>query len=257
MSDHILLLDAGNTRLKWAVANSEFDVLNSGVADYASMNALFAGSVLKGQIERVAVSCVAGKGVAQRIQEACSVCGMPDPLFAKVTAAACGLSNDYKTLDQLGVDRWVAALGAFKVFSAGEKIIVDAGTAVTVDWVDSRNVFQGGVILPGTKLMHDSLVGKTAGIKSQSGEVLSVLGKNTQECVNAGAFYGLAGAVERVVAELVSMRGRQSPWQVLVCGGDAQKLAGQLTLPEGVSMVLQPDLIFIGLLNLLQTGELV
>lgn len=261
----VLLLDAGNTRLKWAIADlasSDGEYLRAGVVGYVDIEKEFARLAAEFTVDAVLVSCVAGMQKRQSIFSVCNTLNIPEPLFAKVAHRACGLSNNYSVIKQLGVDRWVAAVGALQVSGSGHRLIVDAGTAVTVDYVDADNVFQGGVILPGSKLMHDSLVGKTAGIQSQLDDAVSVLGKNTQECVNAGALYGWAGAVERVMQELVAMvRGSES-WQMMLCGGDAERLSSVLNSDFFIShefsceLTHRPNLIFIGLQSLWRSGEL-
>lgn len=261
----VLLLDAGNTRLKWAAAepaSSDGEYLRTGVVDYAGIEKEFVKLTAEFTVQAVLVSCVAGMQKRKSISLMCDALSIPEPVFVKVTHRACGLSNNYSAIEQLGVDRWVAAIGAMRVSDSGHRLIVDAGTAVTVDYVDADNVFQGGVILPGSKLMHDSLVGKTAGIQSQLDNAVSVLGKNTQECVNAGALYGWAGAVQRVMQELVSIVGGSESWQIMLCGGDAQRLSGVLNSGLLIShqfsyeLSQQPNLIFVGLQSLWRSGEL-
>ncbi|GAA6139682.1 pantothenate kinase [Arenicella sp. 4NH20-0111] len=251
----IILLDAGNTRLKWAsLPTLEHEISDHGVIDYSSLPDLSGIQANKSIVECVAISSVAGEERNGQLIQACLSAFAIEPIFAKVTKHAGGVINDYLALDRLGVDRWVAALGVRDVDeSDGNYIVVDAGTAVTVDVLDRERVFRGGVILPGARLMHDSLVGKTAGIRSKMKSVGSVIGRDTNQCVNAGAYYGLAGAVERVIEECVDSVGNDSPWKVIVCGGDARWLAKSLKTQLPVSV--QSSLIFHGLLCLLRSGE--
>jgi type III pantothenate kinase len=96
--------------------------------------------------------------------------------------------------------------------------------------------FEGGVILPGAQLMHDSLVARTAGIKSVFSASAGIVGKTTSECVNSGVLYGLGGAIDRVVEEMVKTlesshvkdKSERIGSQVLVTGGGAPALRSRV-----------------------------
>ncbi len=235
-----LLVDIGNTRTKWALADGQ-----STIARGAELNSGLESLLLPNiEIDAAIASSVATSFIAERVssevlqQAGCKL------RFAEVEKSACGLRNNYRVLDKLGVDRWVAAIGAYKRYPNQDIVVIDAGTAVTIDWVSKRGAFEGGVILPGLTLMHDSLVGNAAGIDSKVSEVSSVIGKSTEECVNSGAFFGLIGAIDRVVKEIVSARSNSSEsCRVLVCGGDAEALIARLP----INFQLESDLIFDGL----------
>ena len=248
----ILLIDAGNTRIKWAFsANRSSRISASGIIDGNDWSAI---SSYVGMVDCVWLSCVASERVRDSIMhEVESLFGIKAQI-AKVTSNAGGLSNHYDDMSRLGVDRWLAALGARSLFSEGDLIVIDAGTAVTIDWVSAENCFEGGVILPGFVTMHDSLLERTAGIQSTSKMVSSAIGKNTRDCVNAGVQFGLLGAIERVVAEVsvvVAARrndaiGISEGPRLLIMGGDADKIQSGSRL----DLELQSSLIFYGLMLL-------
>jgi len=162
-----------------------------------------------------------------------------------VAQHALGMANNYEDSSKLGVDRWVAALGARFVAAEGALIVIDAGTAVTIDLVSSNNQFEGGVILPGFSIMHDALLGRTAGIESSRQAVVSVIGKNTRDCVNAGVQYGLIGAIEKIICEIISLTSDEKP-RLLIMGGDAEAIVAGSKL----DLELQSDMIFYGLMQL-------
>ncbi|MFT4634905.1 MAG: type III pantothenate kinase [Arenicella sp.] len=248
----ILLIDAGNTRTKWAfAANRSGSISASGTIDGDDWSAI---SSYIGMVDCVWLSCVASERVRESIvQEVESLFGLKAQI-AKVASNAGGLSNHYDDMNRLGVDRWVAALGARSLFSEGDLIVIDAGTAVTIDWVSAENCFEGGVILPGFVTMHDSLLEHTAGIQSTSKMVSSAIGKNTRDCVNAGVQFGLLGAIERVVAEIsVVITARRNEAidiskgpRLLIMGGDAEKIQSGSSL----DLELQSNMIFDGLILL-------
>lgn len=236
-----LLIDIGNTRTKWLLQDGGVAHARGAVANQSLATLDFS----EFQVETAIASCVANQRVFDLIEVQVEAELGVDLQRALVTERAGGLTNAYRRRDQLGVDRWLAAIGAYHLAPGRTLIVVDAGTALTVDLVTSDNVFQGGVILPGVSLMQESLIGNTAGIASEPADVVSVVGQTTQECVNAGAQYGAAGAIERIVKELAVWRrsdGAHDP-VVMLCGGDAERLSALLAIEHRV----EADLVFGGL----------
>jgi len=239
-----LLLDAGNTRTKWAIADSngvellERGVLEAGIAELAQFD-----------FDSAWVSCVASEQVIATLKQDVREHFSLNLNEAIVERNADGMLNNYADLARLGVDRWVAALGARSIYRQGALIVVDAGTAVTIDLISSANRFEGGVILPGFVTMHDALLGRTAGVESEFRQVASVVGRNTSECVNAGAQFGLIGAVEKVVSEMSAselLSEDEGEPQILVMGGDAKAIVAGTSM----KVELQSDMIFKGLMLL-------
>ncbi|MBL4672361.1 MAG: type III pantothenate kinase [Arenicella sp.] len=249
-----LLIDAGNTRVKWAISEArvgttlESSVIESGVVD-SDWSELVD---YVGKVESVWLSCVASESVRDLILSQVEDLFGLEPQVATVSAGAPGMVNNYQDLGKLGVDRWVAALGARALVNDGDLIVIDAGTAVTIDLVSAENRFEGGVILPGLAAMQDALLGRTAGIQSQPSTVESVIGTNTHDCVNSGAQFGLLGAIERVVAEIVDVvQARQSHRgfvgkvpRLLIMGGDADRIVEGSAL----DLEIQSHMIFYGLM---------
>jgi len=241
----LLLVDLGNTRIKWAVLADSLDHFShTGSAkntDYLSKQALPL------EIGRVVVSSVASRNLLE---------SHLDNIFhhwgcvAEVIEVSEGfndLKNRYKDIPALGVDRWVAAVGAHNLYAGDDIVIIDAGTAITIDVVNSKSEFLGGVIMPGMQLMHDALIGNTAQIRAQTDENPPLIGRSTQECVSSGVRLGVSGGVDRVVSafkqELSANIGGDSSLKTLICGGDAQWLMSASCL----DFEYAPDLIFNGL----------
>lgn len=237
-----VLFDIGNTRLKWATYRDGRLGPQHAVSHAELDNEISAE--LKDAIEGAEIWCsnVAGQDVRNKLISGW-LDSVPNELlqFASVSDSALGLRNGYANLKQLGIDRWVAAIGARSLVRQGDLIVIDAGTAVTIDWLDSDSTYQGGVILPGAGLMHDALVGKTAGIKSDFSSTQRIIGKTTSECVNSGVSFGLLGAVERVVNEMSATIAR--PTKILLTGG-ASDMIDQGTDFSSESV---PDLVMHGL----------
>lgn len=134
-------------------------------------------------------------------------------------AAAFGVTNSYDNPNKLGVDRWLAMLAAFKDANA-PVVVIDIGTAMTVDLVDGHGVHVGGWISPGFRLMNLALTEHTALVRSggHHGEELQ-FGQHTQECVQNGCRAALAGTVLYAIHKAKSQFGLEQPIVYLTGGG--------------------------------------
>jgi type III pantothenate kinase len=148
-----------------------------------------------------------------------------------------GVSNGYREPRQLGSDRW-AALIAAHALKPGHKLVVNAGTAVTVDALTADGHFLGGLIVPGPALMRRSLSHGTAGLRLTEGDFRD-FPESTPEAITSGAVQACAGAIERM-AGLMQARG-VAPARVLLSGGAAHELMPRLSLPCAVHETLVLD----------------
>ena len=244
----LVLFDIGNTRLKWATADrgdlDQFGVFDSHSAEELPEPPAAIKNHLADPHTEVWFCTVGSSQMEHQVRSAWFGCVDEDRIHhAEVSKKLGGFSNDYQNLDRLGVDRWVACLGARQLKAEGDLIVLDAGTAITIDWLDQDNCFQGGVILPGHRLMHDSLVSNTEGIKSTLNPSERIIGKTTSECVNSGVSFGLVGAVERVVADMSKHISR--PITLIGCGGALEQLK---SAQFGMEFVSDPLLVLRGLM---------
>jgi type III pantothenate kinase len=100
---------------------------------------------------------------------------------------------------EVGTDRLVSAAAAYAV-AENAVVVADFGTAVTIDMVDAQGVFQGGVIFPGFDLAAQSLKDGTANLPKVSvSRPSEPLGKNTQDAINCGLYYGAVGALQEII----------------------------------------------------------
>ena len=133
---------------------------------------------------------------------------------------ACPLQLDYAQPECLGVDRWVAALAAQREY--GDAIVVDCGTAVTVDAVSAAGVFLGGAIAPGAAAMAVGLAACAPGLPApELAEVVGGVPVTTPDAVRAGLVLGFCGAVDRLIDEIRQRAGMPCP-QLLLTGGEAE-----------------------------------
>jgi type III pantothenate kinase len=240
-----LLIDAGNTRIKWAFVNAAGDWLRSGVlpvGQASELPSLFADSpelLQMSALQQIWVSNVAGEEVARHIRNIAA--GQPTrPRFVVAQETQCGVRNGYANAAKLGSDRWAALIAAWHLVH-GKCLVVNCGTATTIDTLSGLGEFLGGLILPGVELMQRSLTDATDQLKSIYVE--PEMGKyaqfpqNTVDAMFSGAIQAGCGAIQRQHA-LLGNAGAP----VVLSGGAAEVLRGHLrNLPLRVvdNLVLQ------------------
>jgi type III pantothenate kinase len=248
-----LLLDVGNTRLKWGVAQDGAIRRTGHIAQdkIRDQGLQVLTTKLPRRVDEVLASNVAGASFATRLSGVVSAHCDRDVHFARVERSAYGVVNSYRQPRRMGVDRWVAMVGAWAEFG-GACVVVDAGTAVTIDALDAEGNHLGGQILPGVALMASALSAETSDIPRigkaarASDEPLSMFAHNTGDAVRQGALNAVTGAVERAIRLLRSSA--YDPALVLT-GGDASRILSSL---EG-SPVHRPNLVLQGLLHMLES----
>jgi type III pantothenate kinase len=236
-----LLIDSGNSLIKWALEKDGM-FITKGECHTSCASSLHGLWENYAKPARVFVANVAGAKAAGEISKAVSALWQLDAEFIASTRNCCGLTNSYHSPGQLGVDRWMAMVAAFQMVD-GPVIVVDCGTAVTIDLVKQAGLYAGGVIMPGLMTAFRSLeIGTDAieHINNLNGDVNSVA-QSTEDGVIAGVLLCLAGGIERVIKEQ-KLLSEQRP-TVLVTGGDGEKLIPYLT----ISTQLQPALVLQGL----------
>lgn len=245
----MLLIDAGNTRLKWCWFDGEDVPLDYESAEYDDLDAEGA-SLFKtpgADVERIIICSVAGEDTAGQIQEVFADWKI-EPEFLASKPRSGDLTNAYANPGQLGVDRWMAMLGAWEQ-EKDALCIVDCGTAVTIDVVNDQGSHLGGMIIPGLELMHDALVDGTGQIETgqvetddQAVSEAGLLARDTGSAVAAGTLYALVALIERVVSDLA----QELPVEpvLILTGGDAESVQPLLSYPARY----EPMLIFMGML---------
>ena len=250
----ILLIDVGNTRTKWALA-SDTDVVHNNQTTALSnfgvcMNTELALSSLQISAQnasKVVVANVAGEQMAQQLQQLLSPLAIQ---FIKPAFKACGVTNGYFEPEKLGVDRFAALIAAWHL---GQRscLLVNAGTAITIDALDSQGVFLGGTIMPGLHMMRAALGDNTANLGSSIGSYIS-FPNNTKDAIETGCINAAIGAI---VLRLNNMQAQQSEkLQVILTGGDASKLLAAINQLENKVIIapyfetqLLPNLVLQGL----------
>lgn len=152
----------------------------------------------------------------------------------------CPLPLDYETPGTLGADRWVSAIAAHR--RHGRSIVVDCGTATTVNIVDGDGTFRGGAIAPGLRAIAVGMGVATPALPAPDLDAtVTTPARSTRAAVDSGVLLGYCGMVERLVAD--SLRAAGGVATVVCTGGNARRLLRWSRLHA----VHEPDLLHLGL----------
>lgn len=227
-----LLLDVGNTAIKWRLTHASGLLKQGGEAADAA--------ALKTAIEELTwsaagLSSVAGEPAQLAVVEALCSCQEAPISVAASEVSSMGVRNSYSVPEHMGVDRWLAMLAAHCLYD-GPICVIDAGTAITLDLLAADGGHLGGYILPGADLMSRALTSATGRIKAGLAYPPRLTpGKGTEDCVSAGVWRGALGAVQSVLADYPDHR-------PLLTGGGADAL-----IDLGLVAERSPNLVFEGL----------
>ena len=216
----MLLIDAGNSRIKWGWgADNAILATAAAPRDGDELPEPMLAAWVEHQPRRVIVSNVAGSRFAETLRAWCIQRWAIHPEFAAPQRCGYGVDTRYSEPGRLGVDRWLALIA---VRDMAPVVVVDCGTAVTLDYLDRGGCHRGGVILPGLRLMQESLYRRAPGIRREpngsghgSGELLGV---DTVECIALGSRNAVVGGIEQTVAQWRRAFGH---FRLIICGGDA------------------------------------
>jgi len=220
-----LLLDIGNTRAK-AVIHRQGELIAHQLNE-----------PLPNDISAVYFASVAG---AERVETLKNELALADSPWVQVASEANrnGLKNSYAQPHLMGVDRWLAMLGAKQLYLQQPLIVVDAGTALTLDVVDHEGLHQGGWILPGLRLQQQAVTSHTAKVfnRDEQRPELS-FGQDTASCLQNGALAAVIAAIRYGVSMVPQGK-------LVLTGGDGPALVRYL---EDLNVDFQPLLVFHGL----------
>lgn len=233
-----LLVDIGNTRLKWGLAqNGEISGGCPLGHDQTGQQELVDHWRKIPIPDRLAISCVGSKEPLERVcSAAVALWPKVSIILARSEAYAFGVSNAYPVPEKLGVDRWMALIAARRHYP-GPACIIDCGTAITIDLIDAEGRHEGGLISPGLALMKKSLADGTDAL-SFTAENYPVGPANfTEAAIYSGTLCAAAGLIEHTV------RRQQDNRTLILTGGDAALIAGHLACRA----ILDTELVLRGL----------
>lgn len=237
MSAATLLLDVGNSRLKWAAVRGG-QMRESDAIAHDGDPAVAIAALPVAAADAIWVAHVTGPAHEAALSAALHRRYAQQPNFARSSARWGALRNGYAEPHRLGVDRWLVMIAAWAK-QPGAACIVDAGTALTIDNVDAAGLHQGGVIAAGLQTQQRAVLGNTRfATRDMAAPYTGGLGTETEACVRQGAMLACLGAIDRA-------RAMAGPAAVcLITGGDAAVLLPHL----GSGWEHRPNLVLEGLL---------
>ena len=222
MNRRRLLMDAGNSRLKWAVVEAG-QWRAQGGSEYVDLSALQAQLTAGTDCF---IASVASTVQEQQLAALLEAAGL-GATWLTAEAAFSDVKNTYLNPQQLGVDRWMGLIAARRR-THEPVLVVSVGTAMTVDALSADGVFLGGVIVPGVSLMRQALQQGTARIGDAAGH-WQAFPRTTADAVQSGIVAALCGAIQLQHARLAEAAGAAP--HCLLTGGDAAMLLPHLTVP--------------------------
>lgn len=233
-SPMLLLIDAGNTRVKWACISQDkplqfpapWDAIGS--VSHQGFDQL-AQTISQRHIVRCKISNVAGVELQQSIEQLV-LNEYPELRIEKFSAAdpVIGVKNHYREPAKLGADRFASAIAAHYSYPDVDLVVATCGTATTIDAMTAQGDFLGGMILPGLQLMASALATNTAQLPQIAlhADTLDVFARQTDQAIASGCLHAQIGAMLCAVKHLEQQRGK--PVQLVISGGAAPYLLPQL-----------------------------
>ncbi|MBU9403420.1 type III pantothenate kinase [Burkholderia multivorans] len=240
MSEPHLLIDAGNSRIKWALADAQRTLVRTGAFGHTRDGGADPDWADLPRPRGAWISNVAGADVGARLDALLDARwpGLPRTTI-RSRPAQCGVTNGYTTPEQLGSDRWAGLIGARAAFPDEHLLIATFGTATTLEALRADGRFTGGLIAPGWALMMRALGTHTAQLPTLTTDIASGLLADAQaqpfqvdtpRSLSAGCLYAQAGLIERAWRDLAVAW--QAPVRLVLAGGAADEIARALTLPH-------------------------
>ena len=238
-----LLVDIGNTRIKWAIEiKGEFKAglaVNHKKTDFSTTLSQQWMDLAKPEL--LSISSVAQKQVSlEIIQIAKQLWPNVNVLVAKTSAKSCQVINAYNQAETLGVDRWLGLI-ALRYYYPGKSCVVDCGTAITIDCLDGNGLHLGGVIGPGLQLMKQALVQGTEDLFFYDQQQQAGLSNSTNSAIYTGTLYAASGLISKTINDHCNCQ------TLVFTGGDADLLANLETKYNEFDIIIDPDFILKGL----------
>ncbi|MGF6753120.1 type III pantothenate kinase [Paraburkholderia sp. GAS42] len=248
-----LLIDAGNSRIKWALVQRDGAPVRTGAFTHGSASTEVAVPAETSCADdpdwstlpvpdSVWISNVAGETVARRIGRLLDACWPTVPRTTiRAVAQQCGVTNGYTTPSSLGSDRWAGLIGAHAAFPGEPLLIATFGTATTLEALRADGTFVGGLIAPGWSLMMRSLGEHTAqlptldtasarGLLADGTRRGPSFATDTPRSLSAGCALAQAGLIERMWNDLGDAW--QVPVRLVTSGGAADEVTAALKVPH-------------------------
>ena len=252
-----LVFDLGNTRLKWAAVESTQNIADRNKKLWAYSGSIstqsFQSPELRTELsdyisktlpkpDAIAFSCVAGDAAIENLRSLFPQ--WQDREWKQFTGSSTydGVRTLYQDPSRLGADRWAAVIGA-RALSNTNTLVINAGTATTIDLLGGNGLHYGGWILPGLSLMQESLQQNTAqlplAVRANNSEAQASFGTTTDEAITGGCDAAQMGAILR--ATLLAKAMNHPVERIWLDGGNAKILANEIQqFPELAALPIEP-----------------
>lgn len=240
-----LLVDAGNSRLKWAWWDG---VALDGVAATANAEMDFSALWKNGQsVDAAWIASVAAAAANASLATAVRERFGFEPVFVATRAQACGVHVAYARSTDLGVDRFLGLIAAHARSRAA--VIASCGTALTLDALAADGTHLGGLIAAGPRLAQDALRGGTARLAAVPAGGIVEIADNSADAIESGTWLSAVALVERFLAQAERVL-HGSP-ELILTGGGALRLSALIQAPHRIDA----ELVLRGLATLADSGE--
>jgi type III pantothenate kinase len=234
LKNKILTVDIGNTVTKFGILDDSklqtcFSTLTAAKFQDLTKH-------LKDERFSAVIACSVVPEVENLFKEICSELFGIEP-FIVTHQLDLDLSIKYEPLENLGTDRLVTAISAIERYGC-PLIVCDFGTATTIDAINSKREFLGGVIFPGVDMLAEALHEKTAKLPKVTIEKPEkVIGHSTTQCIQSGIFYGYIGFVERIISEMIKEMNEDA--RIIATGGKAKFFSEALNVAVDENLTLE------------------
>ena len=220
----LLAIDVGNTQIKLAVFEQDTLIDKKKISNSDWKKEVENTLLFFSEIKNIVVASVGNLqkqdffGIKEGVQ-----------VFFITQESKFPFQNQYITLKTLGIDRMVLAAGAVLQFPNQNRLVIDAGTCITYDFVDATNNYLGGAISPGIRLRYESLHKYTSKLPLLSlKQPKGVLGDSTEECIHSGIINGVTSEIDGFISSILN---KNDNFIIILTGGDAEFLAERLKNP--------------------------
>lgn len=234
-----LLVDLGNSRIKWALSGGQAWSVGDPFGNEGSATDFGAWRNVT-DLTRVIVCNSAGDDVVDPLQQWCDEVWGLKPTFLSAQRAQGGVHNCYQDPTTLGCDRWLALIAA-RDQRSGSLAVVDCGTAITVDALLADGQFLGGVIAAGPQVATQALLEHASHLHGELKMYSGAFNSDTGSAVGNGALAFAAGGIDKVLSEFSAQLG--DDFAVLMTGGWAATIAPLLIRIVDIT----PDLVLQGI----------
>lgn len=237
-----LLIDIGNTRLKWVLMRDDIILAGGRWAHHGENNLALSQIAITESPDQIIVSNVADNKFTSETDSWASDRFSLAVHHVNVPHKGDGIENAYTVAEDLGADRWATLVACHRLYSA-DVCIVDAGSALTIDLLTAKGVHLGGYILPGINSMRQALLRDTS-LQSElkaDRNVTQEPGKSTLQGINNGSLLAICQTIESIVNTFDNETKQKI--QCVLTGGDSNKLSANLS----ISHIIEPSLVLQGL----------